>query len=213
MEDMNVTEELKQDIMSNYPMVKIEDEVQNFELEIYDPNTKDVYNKHITDFQWKWLVVMFYPADFTFVCPTELKDLNKKKAEFDALGNVELLVASTDSVFSHKSWLETESLLNWFSIPMIADRTSVLSRYFWILNDKSWNSERWTFVISPEWILKSYEVVTEPVWRSSDDLYRKLTALKFVTENPWQACPASWNNNMPTLKPSIQIAWHVWENM
>jgi peroxiredoxin (alkyl hydroperoxide reductase subunit C) len=104
-------------------------------------------------------------------------------------------------------------LLKGFEMPMVSDRSTLMSRYFGILNENSWNSERWTFIISPESILKTVEVHTEPVGRSSNELIRKLKALKFVTENKWQACPASWNTDMPVLKPSIKIAWKVGENM
>ncbi len=213
MQDIDMLTELQKEHMINYPIIKIEDEVLDFDLEIYDPNKDDIVRKNISSYKKKWLILFFYPADFTFVCPTELKDLNKSFENIKALNNVELLVVSTDTVFSHKRWIETESLLAGFKISMVSDRTTALSRYFGILNHNSWNSERWTFVISPEWVLKSIEVITEPVWRSANDLIRKLKWLKFVTENPWQACPASWNNDMPVLKPSIKIAGNVWETI
>lgn len=206
-----VTTTLKEEVMMNYPMVKIEQEVLDLDLDIYFPSDDTVSTKKISDYKGKWLAIMFYPADFTFVCPTELKDLNKAMPQIKELGNVEVLVASTDTVFSHKGWIETEILLKDFQIPMIADRTTVLSRYFGVLNENSWNAERGTFIISPQWVLKSVEITTEPVGRSSNDLVRKLKALKFVTENPGSACPASWNSEMPVLKPSIKIAGHVWE--
>ncbi len=205
--------EFKNGNMWNLPELKIEDIVLDLDLEIYNPISDDVETKKISDYKGKWLVLFFYPADFTFVCPTELKDLWKAYSQIKELENVELLVASTDSVFSHKGRLETEKLLEGFEIPMVADRTTLLSRYFGILNENTWNSERWTFIISPDWVLKTVEVHTEPLGRSSAELVRKLKGLKFVTENPGQACPASWNNDMPTLKPSIKIAGHVWENM
>lgn len=205
-------EELLSEATSNYPMVKIEHEILDFDLEMYDPTSDDVINKKISDYKWKWLVIMFYPADFTFVCPTELKDLNKSIEEIYKLWDVEVLAASTDTVFSHKWWVENEKLLNDLKYPMISDRRWILSRYFWILNEETWNSERWTFIIDPNWVLKSIEIVTEPIWRSSKDLIRKLKALKFVNENPWSACPANWNDDMPVLNPSVKIAGHIWEN-
>ncbi len=208
-----VINEFKDDILTNSSAIKIEDEVLDFDLEIYDPIKKDIVKKNISDYQGKWLVLFFYPADFTFVCPTELKDLGKAYDDIKTLENVELLVASTDTVFSHKSRIETEKLLEDFQIPMIADRTTLLSRYFGILNEESGNSERGTFIISPDGVLKTSEVHTEPLGRSSAELLRKLKGLKFITENPGQACPASWNTDMPTLKPSIDIAGHVGENM
>lgn len=213
MEKNPVLEQLNYEAVSNYPMIKIEEEVVDFDLEIYDPIEDDVINKNISDYKWKWLAIMFYPADFTFVCPTELKDLNSVSEEIKALWNVEVMVASTDTVFSHKWWVENEKLLEWFKLPMLADRKTIISRYFWILNEKSWNSERGTFIISPDWVLKSIEISTEPVGRSAKELIRRLKALKFTSENPWNACPANWNDDAPVLKPSVKIAWHVAENL
>lgn len=212
MNEINFVQEFDEEIMENSSVIKIEEFVDEFDLEIYDPIKDEVLKKNIKDYIWKYLVLFFYPADFTFVCPTELKDLAKSYEEIKKLWNVELLVISTDSVFSHKAWVEKEPLLSGFSVPMVADRKTVLSRYFGVLNQDSWNAERATFIISPDWILKSVEVLTEPVWRSANELVRKLKALKFVTENKWMACPASWNVDMPVLKPSIKISWNVGEN-
>lgn len=206
-------DQITAEVLENSPLVKIEDIVIDFPLQVYVPSQDDVMDTKISDYQGKWLAIVFYPADFTFVCPTELKDINKIAADIKNLWNVEVMVASTDTVFSHKRWIETEELLKGFSLPMIADRTTVLARYFWILNEVSGNAERWTFIISPDGVLKSIEIITEPVGRSGKDLLRKLKALKYVTENPWQACPASWDNDMPVLKPSIKIAWDVGHNM
>ena len=207
-----ILEELTSDATHNYPMVKIEDEVLDFDLEMYDPTTDDVVNKKVSDYRGKWLVIMFYPADFTFVCPTELKDLNSSMEDVRSLWNVEVMGASTDTVFSHKGWVEHETLLNWLQYPMISDRKTILSRYFGIFNEKTWNSERGTFIIDPNWVLKSIEIVTEPIGRSSKELVRKLKALKFVNENPGSACPANWNDDAPVLNPSVKIAGHVGEN-
>ncbi len=207
----NIVEEFVHDVVHNYPVVKIEDEVLDFELELYDPNTDEVEKRKISDYKGKWLVLFFYPADFTFVCPTELKDLAKVYDEIQKLWNVEVLVGSTDTVFSHKGWIETEPLLKDFKYKMFADRTTALSRYFGILNEDTGNSERGTFIISPEGILKTIEIHTEPVGRSAKELVRKLKALKFVAENPGHACPASWDEDLPVLQPSIKIAGHVGE--
>ncbi len=202
-------DEIQYDAVSNYPMVKIEEKVLDFDLEIYDPVKDEVINKKISDFKWNWLVLMFYPADFTFVCPTELKDLNNHYKEINDLWDVQVLWASTDTVFSHRGWIENEKLLEWFQIPLISDRRTILSRYFGILNESTWNSERWSFVISPEWVLKSIEIITEPVGRSAKELIRRLKALKFTTENTGSACPANWIDDAPVLKPSIKKAWHI----
>ncbi len=214
MEEKNIMlEELNSESVANYPMVKIEEEVLDFDLEIYDPVADDVVNRKVSDFKGKWLAIVFYPADFTFVCPTELKDLNDYFQEFKDLWDVEVMWASTDTVFAHKWWVENEKLFEWFKVPLISDRKTVMSRYFWILNESSWNSERWTFIISPDGVLKSIEVSTEPVGRSAKELLRRLKALKFTRENPGNACPANWVEDAPVLKPSVKIAWHVSDNL
>lgn len=185
---------------------RLEASLPNFELTYYNPITDDVEKKTMQDLRGKWTVFFFYPADFTFVCPTELKDLANKFEEIQAMGNVEVFAVSVDSVFSHKSWIQSEDLLKNFKFPMISDRTTTLSRYFGILNQHSGNSERGTFIISPEGVLKTIEVHTDAVGRSAKELVRKLYALKYVSENKGHACPASWEVDMKTMQPTIKKA-------
>jgi len=196
-----------------YPiMLGLEDKVPDMSMEVYDPSTDEILKEKISDYAGKWLIVVFYPADFTFVCPTELKDLNKVYPNIKD-NNAELLVVSMDTVFSHKRWIETEGLLKWFGIKMVADRKWELADVFGVLNQDSGNAERWTFIISPDGIVKSIEVVTEPIGRSSHELIRKLKALEFVRTNTGAACPASWNDGDKVLAPSIKIAWKVEESL
>ena len=192
---------------------RIEDTLPNFDLTLYNPLTDDVEKKTINDFRGKWLVLCFYPADFTFVCPTELKDLNQKFEEIQQMGNVEAMVVSVDSVFSHKSRINSEELLKGLKFPMVSDRTTTLSRYFGILNHDSGNSERGTFIISPDGVLKTIEIHTDAVGRSAKELVRKLYALKFVTENKGHACPASWEHDMKTMQPTIKKAGNAGETL
>lgn len=192
--------------------VKLEDKVTDLKLDIYDPKTDSVIEKNVKDYQGKRLVLFFYPADFTFVCPTELKDLNAAYSDIQA-SNAEVLTVSTDTVFSHKRRVETEKLLEGFGIQMVSDRKWDISDLFNVLNDDSGNSERWTFIISPEGVVKSIEISTESVGRSSTELVRKLHALEFVRTNPGQACPASWNTWAKVLNPGIEIAGKVAESL
>lgn len=199
-----MTEEIK--------IFSLEDTIANLSLNIYNPISEEIENKATNDFQWKRLILFFYPADFTFVCPTELKDLNKAYEEIKK-SKAEVLVVSKDTVFSHKRWIETEKLLENFKISMVSDRTGNLSKHFGILNAKSGNSERGTFIISPDGVVKSIEIVTEPIGRSSNELLRKIRALEFVRSNPGLACPGSRDVWGETLKPSIKIAGHVGEQL
>jgi peroxiredoxin (alkyl hydroperoxide reductase subunit C) len=164
----------------------------------------------VSDYTWRWLILFFYPADFTFVCPTELKDLQKLYDDFAWLKDVDVLVGSTDSVFTHRAWVQKEWLVKDLQYPMFADRDTVMSKYFGILNHTTGHAERWTFIISPDGILKSVEVHTEPLWRSAKELLRKISWLKFITDNPWNACVASWEDeSSPSLKPSLKITGEV----
>lgn len=198
--------------MENLTTLKLEDKIEVLSFDIYDPESDTIIKKSLWDFASKRLVLFFYPADFTFVCPTELKDLNKNYENIkDA--NTDILVISTDTVFSHKRWIETEKLLENFKIQMVSDRKWDLSRLFWVLNDESWNSSRWTFILSPDGVVKAVEIVTEPIGRSTTELIRKIRALEFVRSNPGEACPATWNVWWQTLKPSIKIAGNVGEEL
>lgn len=190
--------------------IKLEDKIEHLSFEIYDPVSDAIAQKTLQDFAGKRLVVFFYPADFTFVCPTELKDLNNSYPDIKN-ANAEILVVSTDTVFSHKRRVETEKLLENFHIQMVSDRTASLSKMFWVLHNETWNAERGTFIISPEGVVKSSEIVTSSIWRSSHELIRKLHALEFVRTNKGQVCPANWNIWWQTLTPSINIAGKISE--
>lgn len=196
--------------MENTAPLRLEKKIDNLFLHIYDPKTEQQIEKRTADYEGKRLILFFYPADFTFVCPTELKDLGKISKELED-ANAEILVVSTDTIFSHKRWKETEILLKDFTLPMVSDRTAELARYFGILNHKSGNAERGTFIISPEGVLKSIEIVTEPIGRSAHELLRKVQALDFVQNNKGQACPASWNIGLKTLKPNLDIVGKIGE--
>ncbi|MEI6672726.1 MAG: redoxin domain-containing protein [bacterium] len=115
--------------MENTTTLQLEEKIENLSFDIYEPTADVVIQKTLQDFSGKFLVIVFYPADFTFVCPTELKDLNNAYEDIKA-ANAEILVVSTDTVFSHKRWIETEHLLENFKIQMVSDRTGDLSRRF-----------------------------------------------------------------------------------
>ena len=182
----------------------------NKSISFYNPKIDKIENKKWAELEGKRVVIMFYPADFTFVCPTELKDLNNVYADLQN-SNANVFVASTDTVFSHKRWIETESLLSGFQIPMISDRTAELSQYFGVLNTQSGNSARGTFIISPEGVVKSVEITTEPLGRSANELVRKVKALEYIRNNPGHACPASWNTGDQDLTPGLDLAGKVGE--
>lgn len=192
-------------------LVKIDRPAPLFQLPAYDP-VKDVDTKiSLADLKG-WKAVVFYPADFTFVCPTELKDLADAKALFDKL-NVTVLVASTDTVFSHRSWVQSEGLLKGFPYTMLADHTGQTANDYHLLDEESGMAGRGTFIIDPENIVRGIEVTSGALGRNSAELIRKIEALQFMASHPGTACPARWAVGAKTLTPSIKITGHIAEEL
>jgi len=190
-----------------FTQVKIDTPAPMFTLPAYDPTKDDETSVDLEELAGKWTVLFFYPADFTFVCPTELKDMADAKAKFDELG-VTVLAISTDTVFSHRAWTKHEGLMKNFPYLMLADHTLEVSEAYNLLNDDGM-AGRGTFIIDPEGVCRGIEVTSGPLGRNSDELLRKIEALQFMEANPGTACPAKWAAGSKTLKPSIKIAGEV----
>jgi NADH-dependent peroxiredoxin subunit C len=190
--------------------VSIDSSAPRFNLKAYNPIIDDEENVSLDDFNWKWSVLFFYPADFTFVCPTELKDMAEAKREFDSLW-VTVLAISTDTQFSHRAWVKHEKLMEGFPYLMLSDHSLEVADMYWVLDFKTWISARWTFIIDPDGICRWIEITSGPLGRNSDELIRKIKALQYMRENPGTACPAKWIFWAKTLKPSMKIAWEVSE--
>ncbi len=193
-----------------FEQAKIDNIAPSWSMAYYDPKTDSDSSMSSEDLKGKWYVLVFYPADFTFVCPTEMKDLADQKSIFEEMW-VELLSVSTDSVFSHKAWLKTEKLMQNFDYKMMSDCNLEVSDIYNILDEKSWMSWRWTFIVDPDWILRWIEVTSWAQGRNSQELIRKIQGLQYMRENPTQACPAKWSSWAKTLTPNIKIAWEVYE--
>lgn len=151
----------------------------------------------------KWSVVVFYPADFTFVCPTELEDLAEHYEKFKAEG-CEVYSVSTDTHFVHKAWHDTSERIKKIQFPMVADPTGKISREFEVLVEEEGLALRGSFVINPEGVIVAYEVHDMGIGREASELLRKLQAAKFVAEHG-EVCPAKWQPGKKTLKPSIDL--------
>ena len=192
--------------------LKIDNEAPEFDMPYYDPISDDEWNISLDELKWKWAVLFYYPADFTFVCPTELRDLAEEKENFDKLW-VEVLAVSTDTTFSHRAWVKHEGLMKKFPYKMLSDHSLEVADVYNILDEKTWIAWRWTFIIDPDWIVRGIEVTSWPLWRNSQELIRKIEALEFMRANPTQACPAKWKPGEKTLTPSIKIAWEVYEEL
>ena len=156
----------------------------------------------------KWAVLMFYPADFTFVCPTELEDLADKQPEFAALG-VDVYGVSTDTHFAHKAWHDTSDAIKKVNYPLIGDPTGKLSRNFEVMIEEEGLALRGTFVINPEGQIKVMEVHDNGIGRDASELLRKVKAAKYVAEHPGQVCPAKWTEGAATLTPSLDLVGKI----
>ncbi len=193
-------------------MNKISKEFPEFSLNTYYPDSKETKQVNNKDFEGKWLIVFYYPADFTFVCPTELKDLAKYYDEIKDIGG-EVLAVSTDTVFTHKAWLETEKLLENVKYPMAADHDGSLAKALNIFNSGSGEADRGVYIVDPDGKLQSCEIVADNIGRAAGETVRKLKALDHVRKNPSLACPASWDTGDKDLKPDIKIAGKVYEEL
>ena len=167
----------------------------------YNDEFIEVANKDIAG---KWSIFFFYPADFTFVCPTELADLQEQYGEFQKIG-CEIFGVSCDSHFVHKAWHESSDLVGRLTYPMLADPTAKLARDFDVYIEEDGRSERGTFVVNPEGKIVSYEVSAGNVGRNAAELLRKVQALQFVAEHGDEVCPARWKPGEKTLKPSFDL--------
>lgn len=155
------------------------------------------------DLKGKWAILFFYPADFTFVCPTELEDLAEHYEKFKAEG-CEVYSVSTDTHFVHKAWHDTSERIKKIQFPMVADPTGKISREFEVLVEEEGLALRGSFVINPEGVIVAYEVHDMGIGREASELLRKLQAAKFVAEHG-EVCPAKWQPGKETLKPSIDL--------
>jgi peroxiredoxin (alkyl hydroperoxide reductase subunit C) len=183
-------------------MSQIGKQIVDFKVEAFANNDFKTVTKE--DVLGKWSIFFFYPADFTFVCPTELEDLANKYDEFKATG-AEIYSVSTDTHFVHKAWHDTSATIKKINYPMLADPTGVLSRGFEVMIEEAGLAERGTFIVNPAGEIVAYEVVAGNVGRNADELLRRLKALQFVEANPSEVCPAKWEEGKETLKPGIDL--------
>ncbi len=183
-------------------MSLINKEVSDFSVMAYQ--NKDFKPVTKSDIQGKWSVFFFYPADFTFVCPTELEDLQNNYAKFQEAG-CEIYSVSCDTHFVHKAWHDHSDRISKITYPMLADPAHVLAKEFDVLIENDGLAERGTFIVNPECKIVAYEVNAGNVGRNAEELFRKLQACQFVHEHGDQVCPAKWKPGAETLKPSLDL--------
>lgn len=187
-----------------YPIVGYN--APDFSVEAYFNDQIRKINSY--DYRGSWLVVFFYPGDFTFVCPTELGDLAEKYSEIKKIG-AEILAISTDSVYVHKAWHDFSPLVQKIKYPLLSDHNGDVSRKYGVYLEEDGVAMRGTFIIDPDGILKAMEVTDASVGRSSEELIRKLEACKFTYENGDQVCPANWKPKGETLKPGLDLVGKI----
>jgi len=187
-------------------MININQVIPEFELEVfYNDEIKKV---KLNDYRGKWLILFFYPADFTFVCPTELAELADYYEEFKKL-DAEIISISTDTVFAHKAWHDQSPMIKKISFPMAADPSGKLCRAFGTYIEEEGLSWRGTFLIDPDGLLKAYEMHYNGIGRSAAELLRKLQAARFIREHNGEVCPASWKPGAATLKPGLDLVGKI----
>jgi peroxiredoxin (alkyl hydroperoxide reductase subunit C) len=160
------------------------------------------------DLAGKWSIFFFYPADFTFVCPTELVDVAEKYDEFKRMG-VEVYSVSTDTHFTHKAWHDTSDSIKKINYPMLADPTGALSRAFGVYMEHEGLAQRGTFLIDPDGKIKLAEINDDGIGRNADELMRKVQAAQFVRNHPNEVCPAKWKPGSQTLKPGLDLVGKI----
>lgn len=160
------------------------------------------------DLKGKWSVVCFYPADFTFVCPTELGDLADTYPEFKKIG-VEVYSVSTDTHFTHKAWHDASDTIKKIQYPMIGDPTGAITRNFGVMIEEAGLALRGTFVINPEGVIKVCEIHDLGIGRDASELLRKVKAAQYVASHDGEVCPAKWKEGEATLKPSLDLVGKI----
>ncbi len=187
-------------------MMTIGKTIPDFELDAYQ--NEEIKKIKLSDYKGRWLVLIFYPNDFTFICPTELEEAAIHYEEFQKL-NAEVLSISTDTVHVHKAWHDTSEAIKKITYPMVADPTGNLCRTFGTYIEEEGLSLRGTFIIDPDQILRTIEIHHNDIGRSAKETMRKLKAAQFVREHKGQVCPASWEPGKDTLTPGMDLVGKI----
>jgi peroxiredoxin len=181
-------------------------QVPKVSLQAYHEN--EIKQINLADYRGQWLLLLFYPGDFTFVCPTELVEAAELYPEFQKLG-AEILSVSTDSVFVHKAWHDTSPAIKRITYPMLADPTGRFCRQFRTYLEEEGVSLRGSFIVDPDGILKAAEIHDNSIGRNARELLRKLQAAIYVREHHGEVCPASWTPGAKTLTPGLDLVGKI----
>ncbi len=202
----NNLEGLKLISRRNFDMSLIGTEVKPFVAQAY--HNGDFIEVTEENMKGKWSVVCFYPADFTFVCPTELADLQKEYATLKDLG-VEVYSVSTDTHFTHKAWHDHSEAISTIEYVMIGDPSQKISRNFEVLNEEEGLADRGTFIIDPDGVIQTVEINAGGIGRDASTLVNKIKAAQYVRKNPGEVCPAKWEEGGETLTPGLDLVGKI----
>lgn len=187
-------------------MIKVNEKAPQFSEEAYvDGQIRKI---SLSDYHGKWVVLFFYPADFTFVCPTELGELADKYEEIRKLG-AEVISVSTDTAFVHAAWHEHSPTIRKIKFPMLADPSRRVCQAYGTLIEQEGLSLRATFLIDPDGVVKAFEFHDNSIGRSVEELMRKIQAAQYVREHKGEVCPMNWKPGDKTLKPSIELVGKI----
>lgn len=187
-------------------ILEIGKKAPDFEVEAY--HNDEIKKIKLSEYKGKWVILVFYPADFTFVCPTELGELADNYEEFQKI-DTEVLSISTDTAFTHKAWHDSSETIKKIKYPMLADPTRKVTKAYNVYIPEEGLALRGTFIIDPDGILKAFEVNDNSIGRNSLELLRKLKAAQFVNEHGDKVCPASWQPDKKTLKPGLDLVGKI----
>ncbi|MBU0459797.1 MAG: peroxiredoxin [Nanoarchaeota archaeon] len=190
----------------NFNKLEINESAPKFSADVFHNNQFKKTN--LEDHKGKWVILFFYPADFTFVCPTELGSLADYYEQFQQLG-VEILSVSTDTTFVHKAWYDNSETIKKIKFPMVADPTGRICRAYGTYIPHEGLSLRGTFIIDPDGVLKAAEIHDNSIGRNSAELLRKIQAAQFVREHGDQVCPANWQPGEKSLKPGMDLVGKI----
>jgi NADH-dependent peroxiredoxin subunit C len=184
----------------------INSKITDFKVKAYQ--NEEFIEVNSKDLEGKWSIFFFYPADFTFICPTELEDMANKYKEFQDIG-VEVYSVSTDTHFSHKAWHDASDTIRKIKYPMLADPTGFLTKAFGVYKEDEGMAYRGTFLVNPEGEIKLAEMHDNGIGRNADELFRKTQAAQYIRENPDEVCPAKWQPGSETLKPGLDLVGKI----
>tara|TARA_Y100000310_G_scaffold249651_1_gene255727 strand:- start:2072 stop:2635 length:564 start_codon:yes stop_codon:yes gene_type:complete len=187
-------------------MVEINDPAPNFKAKAFVNN--EIKDLSLEDYKGKWVVLFFYPADFTFICPTEIGDLADNYERIKEMG-AEILSISTDNVFVHKAWHDKSSMVSKVKFPMVADSNGEICKSYGTYIKEDGMSYRATVLINPEGVIKTFEIQDNSIGRNTNEIIRKLEAAQYVREHEDEVCPVNWTKGEKTLKPGLDLVGEI----